>query len=77
MTGSYCPMCKGKIATARTLVRRDAERIMQLMAQEMRRLRPDLSIADSEEVAKQSILIRRPSVIVQCDNANCRHEWVE
>lgn len=70
-----CPKCSHRKATAQALTRKDAERIMREIAQDMRQTRPGLSVAESEEIAMESILTKRPTLLVKCDS--CTHEWFE
>lgn len=70
-----CPKCSHRKATARALTRANAERIMKELAAQLRETRPSLTAEQSEELAMESMLLKRPTLLVSCDS--CSFEWFE
>jgi ribosomal protein L44E len=71
-----CPNCKTcKEATAHPLTRTEAEKFVKRIAADLRAESPSLSVQGSEEEAMRMILLKRPTLVAQCDG--CGYEWFE
>jgi hypothetical protein len=71
-----CPRCQATATNTHELTRGKAIELMRAFASDVRVMRggdQGISKQDAEDVAKESILMRRPTVYASC--CECNFEW--